>query len=157
MGNHRLQPPAPTPADELCECLSVTAVLLCYALVPNPLRCATCNKEVIPEKLRLTAAQIEMVAGWNNFYGSVYRLWLDSGEYENWAKTELNTIASPVNQRGIKCCETLSETIPVYLWWFQEYGERRDRCPNCNHRLIAAFNWDICESCRILVPNERLE
>jgi Zn-ribbon-containing, possibly nucleic-acid-binding protein (DUF2310) len=150
----RLKPQSPTPDDEICACMQITAIALCHALIANPLRCMACNKELSPERLNLTFEQIDEIANWNGAYGSVYRLWLDSREYESWAKAELERADSPINLRGLKCCEALSEKWPTYLWWFLEHGEKRTACPKCKQKLTSQNGWAVCEACRILAPNK---
>jgi hypothetical protein len=151
---HRLQAQIATPADELCACAQVAAIMLCHALSPNPIRCMVCNKELAPKRLDLSAAWIDEIADWNGVYGSVYRLWLDSREYEVWAKSELAAADSPINLRGLACCNRLGTRWPTYLWWFVEYAEEQVACPRCAQQLSARSGWQVCEPCKILVPNE---
>jgi Zn-ribbon-containing, possibly nucleic-acid-binding protein (DUF2310) len=152
---HRLKSQSPTPEEEICGCSTVTIIVLCHALIANPLRCMTCSRELSPERLDLQIEQIDEIANWNSVYGSVYRLWLDSREYENWAKKELEAANSAINLRGLKCCNGLSTEWPTYYWWFLEYGERCEKCPKCNQKLTIRNDWTVCEFCWILVPNER--
>jgi hypothetical protein len=150
----RLKPQPATPDDERCACAEVTALVLCHALTANPLRCMACNKELPPERLNLTIEQIDAIANWNAIYGSVYRLWLDSREYEHWAKHELEAADSAVNLCGLACANVLSAERPTYVWWFLEYGEKRADCPKCRQALTRRSGWAVCEACRILVPDE---
>src|SRR5215510_4456380 len=76
--NQRLRP---LTDIESCECASVNGILLVDLLTDNPLHCDFCRKEVDPERLQLTVEETEAVARWFSAADSLYRLWLDSGEY----------------------------------------------------------------------------
>jgi hypothetical protein len=149
----RLKPRRATPRDELCVCPQIQALVLCHALIENPMRCMTCNGEVEPERLNLSAKEIDAIANWNLAYGSVYRLWLESREYERWAREELRAVSSPVNVRGLQCRAMLAEKWPSYYWWFVEEDETHSVCPKCKQALTRRHDWEVCEACKILVPS----
>ncbi len=44
----KLRPTRPTPEDEICHCSGRPPLVLQYHLSPNPLACASCNREVPP-------------------------------------------------------------------------------------------------------------
>lgn len=96
----KLRPPTPTPEDEICACNSVTPVVLQSKLSPNPLSFARCNLEVPPERIGFDERLADFLASWRNFHDSFYSLWLDSGEFEEWAKGQLCDPVSAVNTRG---------------------------------------------------------
>jgi hypothetical protein len=77
----RLRPAGPTPDDEICHCPAGTAVMLRDGLSDNPLFCVACNGEVPPERLGFDERFAEEIANWLSTHDSLYRLWLDSGEY----------------------------------------------------------------------------
>ena len=56
------------------------------ALGENPLYCVACNGEVAPERIGFDERLAEDIACWLSLHRSLYQLWLDSGEYENWAE-----------------------------------------------------------------------
>jgi hypothetical protein len=62
---HRLKVQPKTPRDELCSCAQVHVLVLCHALIANPIRCMVCNREIEPERLDLTVLQIDGIANWN--------------------------------------------------------------------------------------------
>jgi DNA-directed RNA polymerase subunit RPC12/RpoP len=154
---YRLKPRLGTPHDEICTCVQVTSIVLCHALIENPLRCLKCNREVEPERLNLSEQEIDAIANWNMAYGSVYRLWLGSREYESWAREELRAAYSSINERGLGCRKMLSARWPAYYWWFVEQGEKHVNCPKCGHKLARRHDWEVCEACGILVPSEATE
>src|SRR3954453_14239909 len=93
----KLHPPEPTPADEICDCPGAPPIKLMCALGYNPIQCLNCNGEIPPEMLDLNWGLIESVAYWRNVYDALDRLWLDSADYEEWAKAQLTDIAGRVN------------------------------------------------------------
>jgi hypothetical protein len=153
----RLKPLPPTPIEEICHCKKSYPIFLCYAISENPLRCANCNCEIQPERLQLSSPIVDEIATWRRFYSCFYHLWLDSGEFEEWARLQLSDPHSPANERGYKLCEKLKIIRRCYYWWFQDTGsdlfEELDDCPRCNQRLVAAYNRLVCEECNIMVAN----
>src|SRR5262249_38218351 len=72
----------PSTDIERCECASVESLLLIDLLSDNPIHCDYCRKEIDPERLQLTAEETHDIAHWFGAASALYRLWLDSGEYE---------------------------------------------------------------------------
>ncbi len=153
----KLKPEPPTPLDEICVCDEQYPVVLCHALSSNPIRCINCNKELSPERLEPTAEMVEVVVSWRQFYSCFYWLWLDSGEFEEWAYQQLSNPRSPVNQRSYRVCQVLSTLRPCYYWYFQDTGaddfESLSHCPNCGGNLTRLFERLVCEACQILINN----
>ena len=116
----KLRPPPPTPDDETCACTSVTPVVLQPHLSPNPLSCARCNLEVPPDRIRFDEHVADSLASWRDFHDCFYFLWLDSGEFEEWAKGHLRDPMSAVNTRGLELVAQINVFRRCYLWWFQD-------------------------------------
>src|SRR6266446_2606861 len=87
---------------ESCECDSVNGLFLVDILTDNPLQCDSCRKEVDPERLALTTEETESVARWYAAATALYQLWLDSGEYEEYAKARLLDPNGQVTRDGLK-------------------------------------------------------
>jgi predicted nucleic acid-binding Zn ribbon protein len=157
-----LRPPAATPDNEICRCEGIPPIKLMYALSYNPLHCVVCNLEVAPASLPLNERLIEAIVSWRNLVEAIDHLWLDSGDYEEWAKQQLVDINSPVNQRGLALCKELSGLRRCYYWYFQDQScegfEPITHCPNCDALLIpypdGLFRQLICEPCRIITVGE---
>ena len=153
----KLKPAPATPQDEICSCETLQPIILCYDLGDNPLRCFECNKEIQPERLRPSESLVDAIASWRSFYGSIYLLWLDSKEFEDWATKRLSDPHSPPNERGYEICKRLSEITPCYFWWFQDNSvedfEPIDRCPKCGALLTKSSDRLICKQCLIVVAN----
>ena len=153
----KLKPRLPTPADEICSCAQAYPIILCYAISDNPIRCANCNLEVPPERLQPNSLLVDDIASWCQFYSCFYNLWLDSGEFEDWARAQLSDPYSPANVRGYEVCSKLSAIRPCYYWWFQDTGvagfEPINTCPKCNASLIEKYGRLVCERCSMVVAN----
>jgi len=116
----KLRPPQPTPADEICRCVSEPAIKLMTALSYNPIHRVACNLEVPPERLGLPLQLAEAVAHWNWVADGINRLWLDSGAYEEWARSQLADLASPVNVEGRRLAGELNGVRRCYYWCFED-------------------------------------
>jgi hypothetical protein len=153
----RLRPAGPTPDDEICRCPPGAAVVLRDVLTDNPLGCAACNGEVPPERLGFDARFAEEIAHWLSVYDSLYRLWLDSGEYEAWAAARLSDPHGQVNRTGREIVARLNDRVPAFYWWFVDTeaadAEPPVPCPVCSGPLgeYAGRNLRVCAACRILV------
>lgn len=158
----KLRPPEPTPEDEICGCEGTPPIVLQPHLSSNPLTCTVCNLEVPPERIGFSAKLAEALASWQSFHDCFEYLWLDSGEFERWAKAQLCDIDSPVHRRGLGLREQLSRFRPCYYWWFQDSGAEDEdfvplaECPKCGGQLRELgnrFGWLACEACWIVVAN----
>src|SRR5262249_31236284 len=147
----RLRTPPPTPTDEVCSCEGTAPLVLRAVLSPNPIGCADCNLEVPPERLRFSRELADDLAAWCAFYECFYGLWLDSGEFEDWAKAQLGDPESPANTRGLALRERLDRSRRCYYWWFQDNGgddvEPLADCPVCGLTLVPRGKRLVCEPC----------
>ncbi len=158
----RLRPPPETPPDEICSCKGNKPIKLMCTLGYNPLHCVDCNLERDPKSLDLSKSLIQAIAFWRNIYDAIDRLWLDSGEYETWAKEELKNIHSPINQRGMALRKDLDQIHRCYYWYFQDQSDEEyepiTHCPNCHEPLTiysgGIFRQLICEQCSIITMGE---
>jgi hypothetical protein len=154
----KLRPAPPTPLDELCGCASGEPLLLRSVLGPNPLACARCNLEVPPERLPLPHELADSVAAWRSFHDSFYVLWLDSNEFEDWARSQLQAPDSVVNRRALSLRAELEPIRRTYYWWFQDTGaddfSPLSSCPICSHALAdVALAGLVCQRCSVLVAH----
>jgi hypothetical protein len=159
----KLRPSPATDLHETCLCAHETPIILQPHLTRNPLSCARCNLEVPPERVGFDSALADALSWWRDFHDAFYCLWLDSGEYEEWAATQLRGASSPVNVRGLELARRLTAWRRCYLWWFQD-EEAPDRasvtqCPRCSRLLDVRFEGErphggalyVCEACLIAV------
>ena len=113
-----------------------------------------CRKEVDPERLRLTVEETEAVARWFSAADALYRLWLDSGEYEVYAKSCMLDSKGQVNRGGLALAKMLSSKIPTRLWFFSDTNDGEPtHCPICLKPLDPDVKWGTgkCENCLIHV------
>ena len=139
---------------ESCECEEVTGLLLVYLFTDNPINCFKCRKEIDPERLSLSGEMSDRIARCFNVYGSLYNLWLDSGEYESYAKERLLDKKGEVNIHGMRLAKEMSENWPTYYWWFYDTDDGEPTaCPSCQGELNEDVNFGIgkCLKCKIVV------
>jgi hypothetical protein len=137
---------------EARECASLEGLFLVDLLTDNPLHCAICRKEVDPERLQLTVQQTESVAKWFSVANALYRLWLDSGEYEDYAKARLLDPNGQVNRHGLQIAQVLSARLPTRLWLFYDTNDGEPtKCPVCSSQLDTDVKWGTgkCPNCPI--------
>ncbi len=138
---------------EACECSNITGLLLVYILTDNPIHCLKCKNEIDPERLMLSTRLVDKIADCFRTNGSLEELWLDSGEYEFWAKEKLLDPKGQVNIQGMSIAKELSESWPTYYWWFQDEEDGiSETCPNCGENLDeeVIFEKRKCKQCRVL-------
>jgi hypothetical protein len=142
----------PRTEIEACQCASVGGLFLVDLLTENPLHCDICRKEVDPARLNLTVEETEAVATWFSAASALYRLWLDSGEYEEYAKARLLDPNGQVNRDGLKVARMLSARIPTRLWFFRDTDDGEPtHCPVCGGELDTNVKWGVgaCLRCGI--------
>jgi predicted nucleic acid-binding Zn ribbon protein len=158
----KLKAAPPTPEDELCACSGPRVWKLMYALGPNPIHCADCNLEVPPDELQLSEKLVEAIASWRNVWGSIFRLWLNSGAYEEWARAELVALTSPANRQGLALVEQLAGVNPCFFQYFEDQSAEEwtplESCPSCGKppsaQISGQFAYSACEECSVLFWRE---
>lgn len=152
-------PSAPAPSEERCSCEDDQAMRLTFTFGWNPVHCLSCGREVQLKRLAVDSDQtIRLIAYWRDLYGAVYRLWLDSNEYEEWAKAELCNIRSRINALGREVQRMLSLNHRCYYWFFQDEASEDHRpattCPGCGRpldvRQIGSCTLLVCEGCSLV-------
>jgi hypothetical protein len=139
---------------ERCECASVDSLLLVDLLTDNPIHCGYCRKEIDPERLQLTAKETDDIAQWFSAASALYRLWLHSGEYEQYAKRRLLDPQEQINVDGREIARKLSERIPTRLWFFSDTDDGEPtHCPVCHNPLDKNVKWGTgcCQQCLIQI------
>jgi len=145
----------PETEIEQCDCATISEIYLVYTLTRNPIHCAECRGPIDPERLQLSAKEVGSIAQCFSVYDALYDLWLDSGEYEAYAKEKLLDPLGQVNQAGLALAEALSDSYPTYYWWFHDAGADGEptQCPACHGALDRSVRWAAgkCEACRVVV------
>ena len=139
---------------ERCECASVESLLLVDLLTDNPIHCGYCRKEIDPERLQLTAEETHDIAHWFGAASALYRLWLDSGEYEQYAKERLLDPQGQITVAGREIARKLSEKWPTRFWFFSDTDDGEPtHCPICHNPLDEDVKWGTgcCRQCFIQI------
>ena len=105
---------------ERCECVSVESLLSVDLLTDNPIHCGVCRNEIDPERLQLTDEEVHEIAHWFSEASALFRLWLNSGEYEQYAKQRLLDPQGQINVDGREIARKLSEKWPTRHWFFYD-------------------------------------
>jgi hypothetical protein len=137
---------------ERCECASVESLLLVDLLTDNPIHCGQCRKEIDPKRLELTAEETDSIARWFSAASALYRLWLDSGEYEQYAKARLLDPEGQINVDGREIARKLSGRWSTRLWLFSDTDDGEPtNCPICFCLLDGNIKWGAgeCQQCFI--------
>jgi Zn-ribbon-containing, possibly nucleic-acid-binding protein (DUF2310) len=150
-----LRPESVTPDEDVCKCPDRPPITLQDHLSANPISCLRCNLEVPPERIRFPASLAEQIAFWRNLHRALDTLWLDSGEYEPWARAQFENPQGEVNVRGVEIVEELQSSRRSYYWWFEDASEDDfvppSRCPRCSGDLVELMRTLVCERCSIAV------
>jgi len=153
----RLRPPAATADNDICRCADNPPIVLRDHLSYNPISCLRCNLEVRPERVGFPEALAQGIAYWRELYRSFCSLWLDSREFEPWAKSQLENPSSPANSRGLALVAELNAFRRTYYWWFQDNSTDDftplSRCPHCGAAFTENGHVYRCEGCSIVVAN----
>lgn len=150
----KLRPEPPTPKGELCDCENISEIYIAHKLGSNPVYCLRCNGEVIPEKLAFGERLAKAIAFWNSVYGYLYGLWLNSGEYEQWARDRLLDPKGQVNSQGMELAKQLGRIVKAYYLWFYESDETVPKaCPICGSEFVEreGSKFLFCESCLLII------
>ncbi len=152
----RMRPAGPTPADEICSCPDDPPVVLQEHLSEVPLACLWCNGEVPLERLGFSEELAERISLWRSLEAALAALWLDSGEYEQWAQAQLENPRGAVNVRGREIVRELNDFRRAYYWWFVDTPsgdcEPLTACPLCGRELTWAYGSTVCDPCSVVVP-----
>jgi len=131
-------------------------LLLVDLLTDNPIHCGYCRNEIDPERLQLTDEETNEIAHWFSAASALFRLWLNSGEYEQYAKQRLLDPQGQINVNGREIARKLSEKWPTRLWFFYDYdtddGEPT-HCPVCHNPIDTDVKWGTgcCQQCFIQI------
>lgn len=139
---------------EKCDCEKFTSIVLVDILTDNPIHCFNCKNEIDPELLKLDDKLVDDIASWFGVFQSLYGLWLNSGEYEQYAKKKLIDKSSQVNIEGMSVAKSLSAHCLSYYWWFSDTDDGElIHCPSCARKLDPDVKYGTgkCEACNVVV------
>lgn len=150
-----LRLPSPTPDEKTCRCTELPAIMLRDSLGPCPIYCVECNGEVTPERVPMDRRIAEDVASWLSVENALYRLWLESGDFEEMAAAALSDPNAEVNRTGRQLATKLTERgMQTYLWWFVPDPDSPPACCPCCAGAMTDWptrRFRFCEPCRIIL------
>ena len=138
----------------VCNCDQIKSLFLLSMLSDNPIYCGECRQEADPNKLGFDKNEIDKMNSWHLVAGSLYKLWIDSGEYEEYAKACLTDPFGEINTDGIDLAKDLSNKIPTKFWMFSDTEDGTPtHCPICKNGLNLDVRWGTgcCEKCSIQI------
>ena len=142
-------------SEDMCCCSSVGSIVLQDSFTQNPLYCGNCFGEVPPESIPLDEGLVRPIAHWRDIYRGLYVLWIDSGDYADWASDRLSDVTGQVHLlgRGIADKITGSGHPCYYRWFVPDATASQVACPICGNSLVA---WPgradrACHLCRIVL------
>jgi hypothetical protein len=101
------------PSDvDRCECEDLGSLVLVDVSTRNPIHCGSCRGEIDPNRLHLTEEETQAIGGWFSVASALNRLWLDSRQYEEYAKIQLSDPQGQVNVAGSKSPERYPRSGP---------------------------------------------
>lgn len=141
---------------ESCLCDSRIPIRLMATPSRNAISCMKCNLVVDNTGLHLSTTDRKSLVKWRKTYWNIYSLWLDSGEYEDWAAEKLQSFQGQVNSEGRQLARRILGRGPCFYWLFwdetNELAYPR-KCPSCQRDWSASpfrSGESICKSCRLV-------
>lgn len=145
--------------SDTCACGPNRAAILLVSLSRDVLPCGACGGTIPIEGLKGPREAIHLLRRWVDQAYAIEMLWFASGEYEDWARGELDNAKSKVNVLGRLVAEKLSPAVPTWLYSAPHAGARQavdkylHHCPACHDPtestgLIPKFGLG-CPACRI--------
>jgi len=145
--------------SDACACGPKRVLVLSVSLSRDTLPCGACGGDVEVDGLKGPREAIHLLRRWVDQAFAIEMLWFASGEYESWAKAELDGAQSKINKLGRQVAEKLSPAVETWLYSAPHAGARQavdkylDPCPVCQEptetlSLISKFGRG-CRKCRV--------
>ena len=145
--------------SDACKCGPKQSIVLSVSLSRDVLPCGACGGSIDVDKIKGPREAIHLLKRWIDQAYAIEMLWFASGEYEDWAKGELDGGKSKVNQLGRQVAQKLSPATPTWLYSAPHAGARQavdkylHHCSGCNDPtestgLIPKYGLG-CAKCRI--------
>ena len=149
----KLQLKESLPDNEVCSCSENTPMHLRYSFSEFPFYCTECNGQILPSSLTITEELAQQIVDWSYVYSSLFRLCLDSGEYEAFAESALRDPKGQINSLGLQIAAKIREQRPTFYWWFTENDTVNPStdCPLCHQKLREHSRYPVgfCDPCGI--------
>lgn len=145
--------------SDACACGPKRVLVLSVSLSRDAIPCGRCGEPVEVDSIKGPREAVHLLRRWVDQAYAIEMLWFASGEYELWAKTELDGSQTRVNKLGRQVAEKMSASIETWLASAPHAGARQavdkylDPCPVCQEPtekldLIPKFGRG-CKKCRV--------
>jgi hypothetical protein len=145
--------------SDSCACGPERVIVLSVTLTRDELPCGKCGGTVAVDGLKGPREAIHLLRRWVDQAFAIETLWFASGEYEDWAKGELDGGKSKVNALGRQVAQKLTPSVPTWLYSAPHASARQavdkylHHCPGCHEPteptgLIPKYALG-CATCRI--------
>ena len=142
-----------------CGCGDKKVIVLSVSLSRDEVPCGACGGAIEVDRIKGPREAIHLLKRWVDQAYAIEMLWFASGEYEDWAKGELDGGKSKVNALGRQVAQKLSATTPTWLYSAPHAGAKvavdkyLHHCPGCHEpteetKLIAKYGMG-CAKCRV--------
>jgi hypothetical protein len=149
--------------SDACTC-SKRSILLSVSLSRDVLPCGACGGSIDVDKIKGPREAIHLLKRWIDQAYAIEMLWFASGEYEDWAKNELDSGKSKLNQLGRQVAQKLTPAVPTWLYSAPHAGARQavdkylHHCNGCSDPteptgLIPKYGLG-CAKCRVAGSSE---
>jgi predicted nucleic acid-binding Zn ribbon protein len=147
-----------------CDCGTKRAILLHVSLTRDELPCGRCGKGVPVDSIKAPRDVAHLLRRWVDQAFAIETLWFASGEYEDWAKGELDGGKSRINKLGTEVAQKLTSATETWLYSAPHVGARQavdkylDHCPICHEPtastgLLPKYGLG-CKKCRVAGSSE---
>ena len=145
--------------SDACACGPKRAVLLHVSLTRDELPCGKCGGGIPVDAIKTAREVSHLLRRWVDQAFAIETLWFASGEYEDWAKGELDAGKSRITQLGVQVAQKMTPAQETWLYSAPHAGARQavdkylDHCPVCKDPtektgLIAKYGMG-CKKCRV--------
>ena len=145
--------------SDACRCGDDRVLVLAVSLSRDELPCGKCGGSIEVDRIKGPREAVHLLRRWVDQAYAIEMLWFASGEYEDWAKGELDGGKSKVNQLGRQVAQKMSTAVPTWLYSAPHAGARvavdkyLHHCPSCHEPaqetgLISKYGLG-CKACRV--------
>jgi len=145
--------------SDSCSCGDKRVIVLSVSLSRDEVPCGACGGSIEVDQIKGSREAVQLLKRWIDQAYAIEMLWFASGEYEDWAKGELDGPKSRVNLLGRQAAQKLNAGAPTWLYSAPHAGARvavdkyLHHCPSCHEPteetgLISKYGLG-CKKCRV--------
>ena len=147
--------------DNICRCSRNEPALLRGSLPISPLNCMQCRKPILLSDAIISKELEQATFKWAKTYNSLFILWSDTMEYQEWAKQKLLDEIGSINLEGLELAQQYNAVRKTYYWMFQDSSDKDymqpQHCPFCGASMVPILKNDfkVCHDCGVAYPNKQ--